>query len=171
MRKVLRVTLLVLTASLSCGSVEVSTGSKGVSCDLQCTNGGYCALIEGTSEALAHEVQSGHLIQKCVCRPGFTGVACEMVVEECSLPERTCLSSGAPCTQNDLGEWGCDCSLADSLSLFAGYQCRKPITEYCSGKYDPDAVLSFCTNGGRCVGDFLAAQVAPGDTAFNRAYQ
>lgn len=172
MRTVWQVTLpvLVVAASFAEGSTGTDVSSTGVSCDLQCANGGYCTLVEGTFEELAHDAQSGHLIEQCVCRPGFTGVACDTVVEECSLPERTC-HNGAPCTQNSSGEWGCDCSIADSLSLFAGYQCRNPTTEYCSGKYDPNAALSFCTHGGRCIGDFLAAEVAPGDTAFNKAYQ
>lgn len=156
---------------ISASSVAASSSSAApLSCNLQCLNGGYCALIDGTTEELARKVQSGHLIEKCVCQPGFSGVACETAVEQCILPERKC-HNGAPCTQNELEEWECDCSVADSLSAFAGYQCRRPSTEYCTGKFDPTAALSFCTNGGRCEADFLAAQVAPGDTSFNQAYQ
>lgn len=168
-KRVFDIALLVGMASLVKASGEAAA-STDVSCDLGCKNGGYCTLVEGTVEELSHEAQSGHLIEECVCQPGFTGTACETVVEECSLPERKC-HNGASCTQNADGEWGCDCSMADSLSAFAGYQCRNPVTEYCTGKYDPNSALSFCTNGGRCEGDFLAAKVAPGDTSFNKAYQ
>lgn len=167
MRTVWQVTVWVAAIMLL---VVDTVSSTGFSCNLECANGGYCALIEGTSEELGRQAQSGHLIEKCICPQGFTGIACDVVVEQCHLPDHTC-SNGMPCTQNALGEWGCDCSIADSLSVFAGHQCRNPITEYCSGKYEPDEAVSFCTNGGRCVGDFLAAQVAPGDTAFNKAYQ
>lgn len=175
MTRILKVSaLLAAIASVASGNnVGVSTTSdttSTVSCDLQCSNGGYCALIDGTPEELAKKAQSGHLIEKCVCQPGFTGISCQTAVEQCILPERKC-HNGVPCTQNADGEWGCDCSVADSLSAFAGYQCRNPSTEYCTGKYVPNAALSFCTNGGRCEGDFIAAQVAPGDTAFNQVYQ
>ena len=140
------------------------------SCDLECANGGYCLLEEGTAEELAKDAQSGHLIEVCICQPGYTGIACENLLEQCSLPERRC-HNGAPCSQNKDGEWGCDCSIADVMSPFAGKMCRKPITEYCSGKFQPGAALSFCTNGGRCLADFIAAQVAPGDTSVNKKFQ
>ena len=54
---------------------------------------------------------------------------------------------------------GCDCALADSVSGFSGRMCRKPVTEYCTGKFDihDQSDLSFCTNGGRCRGDVLGA--------------
>jgi hypothetical protein len=137
-----------------------------IACELNCLNDGYCTFVEGTTEALVRTIQSGHLIEKCVCKPGFTGLACEQTVEQCSLPERTC-QNGVPCSENDLGEWSCDCSKADELSEFAGYQCRKPATEYCTGDHNVYAALSFCTNGGRCVSDFLAADVAPGDATLD----
>jgi hypothetical protein len=160
-----KIALFVLaTATLASGQNNIS------SCDLECANGGYCTLVDGTPEQLARKAQSGNLIEACVCRPGFTGVACDVEVEQCSLPERTC-HNGSPCTMGKNREWGCDCSLADSLSAFAGYQCRKPSAEYCTGKFQPNSALSFCTNGGRCNGDFIGAQVAPGDTSVNRNYQ
>ena len=140
-------------------------------CDLVCSNGGYCTLREGEPDELAKSAQSGKLIEVCVCQPGFTGVACESVVKQCSNEARTC-HNGLPCELDPLdGEWKCDCSDADSLSSFAGKMCRNPATEYCSGRFRPDSDLSFCTNGGRCKADFIAAQIAPGDTSVNRAYQ
>lgn len=128
-------------------------------CDLECANNGYCTLVEGTEEDLHRMSQSGRLVEKCVCQPGFTGVACDQVVEECILPVRKCLN-GAPCTQNSDGEWGCDCTSADAMGQFSGFQCRNPVTEYCTGTYDPYAADSFCTHGGRCLSDFLRAQVS-----------
>mmetsp|Transcript_18999 Transcript_18999/g.30647 ORF Transcript_18999/g.30647 Transcript_18999/m.30647 type:complete len:347 (+) Transcript_18999:81-1121(+) len=145
------------------------------SCDLECANGGYCTLKRGSADSLAQEAQSGNLIEICVCRPGFTGVACENIVHDCELPERKC-HNGAPCRaiedQDDgTTTWECDCSIADSMSEFAGKMCRDPITEYCTGTYDPHSALSFCTNGGRCRADFLGASADPGNTTVNQQFQ
>jgi hypothetical protein len=160
--------LLVLGVNLSkAQSTYIEAGM--MMCNLQCANDGYCTLVEGTTEELERTAQSGRLIEKCVCQPGFSGLTCSQKIEQCNFPEQKC-HNGSSCTQNELGEWGCDCSQADELSAFAGHQCRNPTTEYCTGTYDPNAALSFCTNGGRCLSDFLAAEVAPGDTAFNSAY-
>jgi hypothetical protein len=161
--------LLFAAAALASGQKTTHDGMID-SCDLECSNGGYCTLIEGTAEQLARKAQGGDLIEVCVCRPGLTGIACENILEQCSLPERKC-HNGDSCSKMENGEFGCDCSLADSLSLFAGQMCRKPITEYCTGRFQPHSALSFCTNGGRCDADFIAAKVAPGDTSVNRKYQ
>jgi hypothetical protein len=147
---------------------------KFASCDMKCVNDGYCSLIEGTADELAHMAQSGKLINRCVCKPGFTGVACENINQECILPDRKC-SNGFPCRavesdENGTMTWGCDCALADSLSSFAGKMCRDPLTEYCSGKFDPHAPLSFCTNGGRCRGDFINREVDQGTTTVDGFY-
>jgi hypothetical protein len=141
-----------------------------LSCDLQCTNGGYCTLMEGTADDLIKEAQSGKLIETCVCRPGYTGVGCENVVQQCSLPDRKC-HNGAPCDLDREKNWVCNCDLADSISKFAGTMCRTPYTEYCTGRFKPNSPLSFCTNGGRCLADFISAQIAPGDTSANMNYQ
>lgn len=145
------------------------------SCDMKCANDGYCSLIEGTVDELTHLAQSGKLITSCVCKPGYTGVACENIHQDCILSEKKC-SNGFPCRevntdQNGTVDWKCDCALADSMSEFAGKMCRDPLTEYCSGKFDPHAPLSFCTNGGRCRGDFIGAQVDAGNTTVNAIYQ
>jgi hypothetical protein len=162
--------LLATAAAVASGQNTTTTTMMNPSCDLECANDGYCTLIEGTTEQLARAAQAGHLIEVCVCRPGFMGVACENILEQCALPERKC-HNGAPCSKDKNGEWGCDCSLADAMGNFAGQMCRNPITEYCTGKFQPGSALSFCTNGGRCLGDFIAAQVAPGDTSVNKRYQ
>jgi hypothetical protein len=144
------------------------------SCDIPCANGGYCNLVDGTADELVHMAQSGRLVSTCHCKPGFTGIACENIHQECYLPERKC-SNGMPCrainNDDESTEWVCDCALADSLSKFAGKMCRDPITEYCSGKFDPHAPLVFCTNGGRCRSDVIGAQVDPRNTTVNKDYQ
>lgn len=140
------------------------------SCDLQCSNAGYCAMMEGTADDLIKQAESGKLIQTCVCKPGYTGVACGNVVQQCSLPERKC-HNGAPCEQDQEENWMCNCELADSISLYAGQMCRTPITEYCTGRFKPNSPFYFCTNGGRCLADFISAQMAPGDTSANQNYQ
>ena len=169
MLQTIRFSFLALTVAVVNAQSSAWIQPSLLTCDLECVNDGYCTLVEGTTEELTRASQSGHLIEKCVCPPGFSGLACEQTVDECTFPERQC-HNGAPCTQNDLGEWGCDCSSAYEMSAFAGRQCKNPVTEYCTGKYDPYAALSFCTNGGRCVSDFLAAEISPGDTAFDSAF-
>jgi hypothetical protein len=161
---------LALLASSLLSWQQVAVRAASQSCDLSCANGGYCTLKEGTPEELLKQQQSGKLIEICVCQPGFTGVACDEIVEECSSSERRC-HNGAPCQKDEDDNWTCSCDAAFALSSFAGSMCKKPITEYCSGRYKPDSALSFCTNGGRCKADFIAAQVAPGDTSVNLKYQ
>jgi EGF-like domain len=149
----------------------VKSAAANTHCDLECANGGYCTLKEGDDVTLAKHAQSGSLIEVCVCRPGFTGVACENTMEQCDSEEGKC-HNGLPCEQDSAtGEWGCDCTIADSINSFAGKMCRNPTTEYCTGKFQPNSDLYFCTNGGRCLADFIAAQLAPGDTTVNRVYQ
>jgi hypothetical protein len=136
---------------------------KFASCAMTCANDGYCSLVDGTADELARMAQSGKLISYCVCTLGFTGIACDNIKQECNLPERKC-SNGFPCDaiesdENETTRWGCDCALADSLSDFAGRMCRDPLTEYCSGKFDPHVPLSFCTNGGRCQGDVINKEI------------
>jgi hypothetical protein len=166
-----RVVLSILAVIAAAQGFSNETSFTHVaSCDLECANGGYCTLVQGTEAELAHEAQSGLLIEVCVCRPGFTGVACDNILEQCALPERLCHNK-VPCKRDSNGDWGCDCSIAESLSNFAGSMCRSPITEYCTGKFDSNSALSFCTNGGRCLADFIAAKIAPGDTTVNKKYQ
>jgi hypothetical protein len=173
---------LVRVVLLFSGAIHLSTcqTTEGnfwdfQSCDMQCYNGGYCTLRPGTADELARQAQSGNLIEICVCPPGFVGQACENIQEQCQLPERKC-HNGSPCRaienrEDGTSSWGCNCSVADSLSEFAGRMCRDPITEYCTGRYNPHSALSFCTNGGRCKSDFLAAQTDPGNTTVNMLYQ
>eukprot|EP00934_Nitzschia_sp_Nitz4_P000171 Nitzschia sp. Nitz4//scaffold40_size135432//93038//93971//NITZ4_003256-RA/size135432-snap-gene-0.132-mRNA-1//-1//CDS//3329551255//171//frame0 len=160
--------LFVLVTLATLAAVTAEDGS--VPCTLSCENGGYCSFVESTSEELAHLAQSGHLIEKCVCPAGYGGVGCEYEVGECNTSDLTC-PNGRACEMDASGEWGCQCSVANEVSSFAGHQCSSPATEYCSGQYVEGVEVSFCTNGGRCLGDFIAAEVAPGDTNFNKVYQ
>jgi hypothetical protein len=141
------------------------------SCTLNCEHGGYCAMIPGDEKQLAHQVQSGELIQECVCMADYGGLGCEQTTEKCSLSTRKC-PSGADCTLSTAtGEWTCDCAIADRVSSFAGNMCRKRYTEYCSGAYAPDRALIYCTNGGKCKSDFITAKVAPGNASANLEFQ
>lgn len=91
-----------------------------VPCNLECANGGYCTFVaDDDAVTLQREVQSGQLVQRCVCRPGFSGLGCEIEIPQCSFPERKC-HNGAPCVESANGDWRCDCSLADRTSAFAG---------------------------------------------------
>lgn len=118
------------------------------SCELQCENGGHCRLM-GTEDDYKVWVQSGKLFQQCVCPQGYAGMGCE-------LPDLAC--------ENDDDQ--CRCKLYDHQSTFAAQMCRKPYTEYCGS--DPSF---FCTNGGKCKGDLIAAKIAPGDTRANHVYR
>ena len=140
--------IALTSTSLAHGVNNTTSMTRVVSCDLECANGGYCALIEGTQQEIAKMAQAGDLIEVCVCQPGYSGLTCQIAIEECNLSDLTCHNK-VPCTIHpDTGEWGCDCSIADSMSEFAGRMCRRPITEYCAGNFEPDSPLSFCTNGG-----------------------
>lgn len=128
--------------------------SRSAPCQLNCANGGYCEYI-GTDEAkLAHDIQSGHLVQKCVCLPGFVGMGCEVP---------------SPCGEQEQQDTRCDyCTIiADEMSKFAGMMCRKPFTEYCNAA---TATTDFCTNGGKCMASFVAAHFAPGNTTANSQF-
>ncbi|KAL7476273.1 hypothetical protein ACHAW6_002145 [Cyclotella cf. meneghiniana] len=126
--------------------------ATSISCKLRCHNGGYCNYVSSDESTLLQIFASGGLIEKCVCPPGYTGLTCERIVEECSLPKLQC-DNGAPCmlkteVEQD-AQYVCDCSVADALSAFAGRMCRNPATTYCG---EGEIVnRSFCTNGGLCL--------------------
>jgi hypothetical protein len=131
--------------------------SRSAPCRLNCANGGHCEYT-GTDEAqLSHDIQSGNLVQTCVCLPGFVGMGCEIP---------------SPCSgvgQEEQDTQQCDyCTVvADEMSKFAGMMCRKPFTEYCNAA---TATTDFCTNGGKCVASFVAAHFAPGNTTANSQF-
>jgi hypothetical protein len=125
--------------------------NRSAPCRLNCANGGHCEYT-GTDEAqLAHDIQSGRLVQTCVCQSGFVGMGCE-------IPD--------PCGEQDTQ---CDycTAVADEMSKFAGMMCRKPFTEYCNAA---TATSDFCTNGGKCMASFVAAHLAPGNTTANSQF-
>jgi hypothetical protein len=129
--------------------------SRSAPCRLDCANGGRCEYT-GTDEAqLSHDIQSGRLVQTCVCLPGFVGMGCEIP---------------SPCA-GDHEEQGTQCDyctvVADEMSKFAGMMCRKPFTEYCNAA---TATTDFCTNGGKCMASFVAAHFAPGNTTANSQF-
>jgi hypothetical protein len=157
-------------------------------CDIRCMNGGSCYYISNDSLQLEYESQAGRPIQRCHCPDGFGGVACEIPnVETCDLTTLTCRVSQRPCeampgfsnSADGHPMLTCACYVADAIARaandatnFAGRACRKGYTEYCSSRYDPNAErLFFCTNGGKCLADFLAARVSPGNTTANRDYE
>ena len=128
--------------------------SRSTPCRLNCANGGHCK-YKGTDEAqLSHDIQSGRLVQTCVCQPGFVGMGCEIP---------------SPCGAQEEQGTQCDyCSVvADEMSKFAGMMCRKPFTEYCNAA---TATTDFCTNGGKCMASFVAAHFAPGNTTANSQF-
>mmetsp|Transcript_23479 Transcript_23479/g.43427 ORF Transcript_23479/g.43427 Transcript_23479/m.43427 type:complete len:273 (-) Transcript_23479:164-982(-) len=132
-------------------------------CDLSCENGGYCTPVTGDGAELSNRAAAGYLLEKCVCRPGYGGTACEQIIDECSVVvddngverQRTC-HSGVPCKRStgiDDGSearYECDCGAAEAVSRFAYEMCRRPATEYC-GLFDSAQSNSFCTNGGSCA--------------------
>ena len=150
---------------------------KGKDCLIPCHNGGVCQFVADKVSDIRHVAQQGGLIQRCLCPPGFGGVACEIPIEECNLDTLTCPISGLPCERlshdrEDQPVWTCHCHLVDQVdpSGFSGTACRRGYTEYCSDYYDPHAPLYFCTNGGKCLSDYLSAQEAPGDYAVRRQF-
>lgn len=140
-------------------------------CDLSCENGGYCALVPGDDKELSKRAAAGRLLERCICRPGYDGIACEQTVDECSVGVsgmKTC-HSGVPCKPvaslaSGVGagngsidgggdaQYGCDCGAAMAVSRFAYEMCRRPATEYC-GRTSSVLANSFCTNGGSCAGN------------------
>ena len=138
---------------------QFSTIISGL-CRLECENGGNCSYVDNNETVLAHDMQSGKLIEKCTCPPGFGGTGCEIPVEQCQEPTREC-HNGAPCTLSaSTGAYTCDCVVADAVSKFAGMMCRKPFTEYCN---NAGGSVSFCTNGGKCKNSLVVAHLAPGN--------
>jgi hypothetical protein len=185
------------TTSAPTFAVVDSLNQNRPPCDIRCRNGGTCYYISNDASQLEYESQAGRPIQRCHCPSGYGGVACEIPTEDCDLTTLTCRVSKRPCeplpgfansssSSSTTGDgshpmFTCACYVADTIGrdaagatvgAFAGRACRKGYTEYCSSRYDPAAAkLYFCTNGGKCLADFLAARVAPGNTTANRDYE
>ena len=131
-------------------------------CDLECHNNGICRYLTQTPNELQKKMQSGHMVQECICPMGYRGMSCDVSVEDD--PE--------DCTGMDAASPRCECAAADKISKFAGEQCRKPFTEFCASLSDSvGGHISFCTNGGKCLGDLIAAEKSPGNTANNFLFQ
>mmetsp|Transcript_15069 Transcript_15069/g.32917 ORF Transcript_15069/g.32917 Transcript_15069/m.32917 type:complete len:482 (+) Transcript_15069:172-1617(+) len=143
---------------------------KGKDCVIDCENGGLCEFVSDSLRELRHIFQSGGLIQRCRCPPGWGGVACEIPTENCILRTKTCELSGRSCDKVG-NQWTCHCNIADQVdNNLAAAVCRRGYTEYCSDYYDPEGPLYYCTNGGKCNSDFLSAEESPGDLATRRKY-
>lgn len=128
---------------------------------------GYCEFVSQDTGKLSLLVQSGKLIERCICPTGFGGLGCEIHLRQCNLKDKSCYN-GMPCMISETdGEFVCDCAEADHVGKFAGMMCRNPYTEYCVSHFTPDQTTPFCTNGGKCKGSIMAAQVAPGNTDAN----
>ena len=131
-------------------------------CDLECHNNGVCRFTTKDPPALQKKMQSGYMVQQCLCPLGYRGMSCDVSVQ--NDPE--------DCTGMDAATPRCECAAADKLSKFAGEQCRKPFTEYCASlAKSVGGHISFCTNGGKCRSDLIAAQRSPGNTENNYLFQ
>ena len=134
--------------------IQTMTQPSIPDCQLDCANGGYCAFVSEDEDVLMHIFATGGMIQRCVCQPGFNGLACENKVEQCLLPDLKCYN-GAPCSPLPGldNEYFCDCSYSDMVSNFAGAMCRNPATSYCGNGNIKSR--SFCTNGGLCLTNLM----------------
>mmetsp|Transcript_11571 Transcript_11571/g.23730 ORF Transcript_11571/g.23730 Transcript_11571/m.23730 type:complete len:437 (-) Transcript_11571:263-1573(-) len=143
---------------------------KGKDCLINCENGGICEFVAEELRDLRYIAQSGGLIQRCRCPPGWGGVSCEIPTENCVLSTKTCEISKRPCDKVG-NQWTCHCHIAANVdSNFAAAVCKRGYTEYCSDYYDPEGPLYFCANGGKCMSDFLSAKESPGDLSARRKY-
>ncbi len=142
-------------------------------CSLSCENDGMCQYKSGTIEELQNWMQSGQMIMKCQCTEGYTGMGCEQVRPVCNLQSLKC-PNGAACDiyrDSIPTEYHCDCSVADRVSSTTARFCRNTYTEYCSSGITVEPPISFCTNGGKCKGDVISAQLAPFNTSVNEEYE
>eukprot|EP00118_Oscarella_pearsei_P018076 m.183124 g.183124 ORF g.183124 m.183124 type:complete len:2338 (+) comp39301_c0_seq1:76-7089(+) len=103
-----------------------------------CQNGGTCI--------------DGHRDFTCHCKPGYTGMTCEININECAILTNFCLNGG---TCRDLvNDVECECA-----SGWIGRQCQI---------HEDDCVTLLCQNGATCVdGDFsFRCDCLPGYTGF-----
>ena len=57
---------------------QLSLSPMGRDCILECENNGFCEFVADTVNQLQKIAQSGGLIQRCRCPPGWGGVVCEI---------------------------------------------------------------------------------------------
>lgn len=150
-------------------------------CTLNCTNGGSCSFVSNDWTVLEFEFQRGSLIQRCNCPQGYSGMACE--ISDRNNPAEIYGKSASE--YNIFAEPVIDCSVAWSVSRFAGEMCKSgPYTEYClptlrtddniEGKIASTTTaktsIQFCTNGGKCISNIIGAKVDPRNTSINSKY-
>jgi len=110
-----------------------------------CVNGGTC--------------HPDHVLGECTCPSHWTGLRCEIPVEEATV------DNSNVCSDDDDGVFvcqhggrcdgtGCNCEMAIEGGIrYDGINCEFPATAYCS---DPNAdsvslsQVDFCVNGGKC---------------------
>jgi hypothetical protein len=170
---------LHLDFAAGANSTTTSTSPLG-GCSLNCENDGHCEFVNENGEELQMLVQSGRMIMQCICPIQYTGMGCEQDRPVCDISTLAC-PNGSPCEVNatDPKTFQCDCSVADTISHTASRFCRQTYTEYCLSANDLSSILvgngnleiAFCTNGGKCKADLIAAQVAPGNTTVNSLYE
>lgn len=130
-----------------------------LSCDMECQNNGVCRFLTRDVKELQKKMQAGQMIQECICPMGYHGMACEVDEQK------------DPCSKDESTQ-ECECAAADETSKFSGEQCRRPFTQYCASlKESVGGHISYCTNGGKCMGDLIAAERSPWNTKNNYLFQ
>lgn len=161
-RSLVLASVLLPSLAISDNVVQPDYVMQHYKCDLQCHNNGICRYLTSEKETLQKKMQSGQMIQQCVCPVGYRGMSCDVSTDK------------YPCSNGNSSGFrsSCDCVLSDQISVFAGEQCRKPFTQYCASlSHLVGGHISFCTNGGKCKGDILAAKATPGNTSNNYVFQ
>ena len=159
--------------------IAAANSNSTFTCSLNCENGGYCEYVTGSDAELQVKLQSGVLIMQCICPETYTGLGCEQERPVCDMNTLKC-PNGMPCDPDpsNATRYHCDCSMADAISHRASQFCRRTYTEYCfssssNNQWKRDAAmgLAFCTNGGKCKADIIAAREAPWNTTANALYE
>lgn len=150
---------------------------KAEDCTLECNNGGQCKHglkdygkhadqaeqsldandPSGIESILANLGRHDNLMH-CVCPKGYTGLRCDIKVEECSNGEGGdpffCYN-GSKCAKETMEDGTkkhyCDCSHAhEAEASYAGEFCQYKSTSFCDPVKGMKEKLAFCVNYGVC---------------------